>query len=83
MSLDLSKIKIGFSPLSGELFIYRHGKDQHLALDKREAQKDVIAGVIEFMMHDAPKGASQVFHFGPKSYEITVKPCERKASGRD
>lgn len=74
MATDLSKIKIGHSPLTNSLYIYRHGKDPTLALDKREAQQDVIAAVVGYMMHDAPKGASQVFHFSDKSYEITVKP---------
>jgi len=75
--MDLSKIKIGFSPLSGDLYIFRRGKDPNLALDKREAQRDVIEAVIRYMMHDAPKGASQVFHLGNKSYELTVKPVDR------
>jgi len=72
--MDLKKIKIGFSPLSRQLFIYRHGKNEQVALDKREAQQDVIAALIEYMLDDAPKGASQVFHFSDKSYEVTVKP---------
>lgn len=85
MAIDLSTIKIGFSSLSCELFIYRHGKDSQLALDKREAQADVMAAVVEYMMHDSPEGASQIVRFGEKAFEIQVKPVEngqRKRKGK-
>lgn len=74
--MDLTKIKIGFSPLSNNLFIYRHGKDSQLALDKRDAQADVMAAVVEYMMHDAPKGAEQTVSFGKKRYKIRVEPVK-------
>lgn len=79
--IDLSKIKIGHSLLTNSLYIYRHGKDPQLALDKREAQPDVMAAVVEYMMHGAPKGASQIVHFGEKHFEITVKPVTSDESG--
>lgn len=78
MTCDLSKIKLGYSPLSKQVYLYRHGKDSRLALDKRDAQADVMAAVVEYMMDDAPKRASQVVMFGKKRFEITVKPAEIK-----
>lgn len=72
---DLSKVRIGFSPLTGNCFIYRHGKDTTVALDKREATPEVQKAIVDLMMHDAPKGASQRVTFGDGWYEITVKPC--------
>lgn len=73
MSVDLNNIKIGFSPLSGELFIYRHGKDVTLALDKRLAHEDVMTALVQYMMDDAPKGAEQNVKVGGKWYTVTVK----------
>lgn len=35
---NLSNIKLGHSPLTDTLFLYRHGKDPALALDKRQAE---------------------------------------------
>lgn len=77
--MDLSKITIGCSPLTGKLYLYRHGKDGAVALDKREATQEVQKAIVDFMMHDAPKGASQKVTFGDGWYEITVRPCEKPA----
>lgn len=79
---DLSKIRIGFSSLSGKCYLYRHGKDPQVALDKREATPEVQAAIVEMMMDGAPKGASQKVTFGNGWYEITVKPCKRPRGWR-
>ena len=58
----------------------RPWKDPQLALDKREATMDVQVAIIQFMMHEAPKGSSQKVTFGEGWYEIIVKPCKRPTS---
>jgi len=74
MSCDLKNIKLGVSSLSNEIYLYRHGKDSKVALDRRPALLDVMGAVIEYMLQDAPKGAQQEFTFGERTFEITVKP---------
>lgn len=76
--MDMNKIKIGFSPLTESLFIYRHGKDETVALDKREAQADVMTAVVQYMTHDAPQGASQDVKVGEHWYTITVTPKQEQ-----
>lgn len=56
--------------------LYRHGKDAHTALDKRDAERDVMAVLVEYMMDDAPKGAVKRVKFGSQWYEITVRPID-------
>jgi len=70
----LDNIKLGYSPLSDSIYMYRHGKDPGLALDKREAEADVMAVLVQHMMHDAPKGAEKTIEFGTKKYVIRVTP---------
>lgn len=72
--MDLSKIKLGHSPLTDTIFLYRHGKDVGLALDKREAEADVMSVLVAHMMHDAPKGSEKVITLGDKKYTIRVTP---------
>lgn len=72
--IDLNKIKLGHSPLTDTIFLYRHGKDSALALDKREAEADVMAVLIDHMMHNAPKGSQKVITLGDKQYTIRVTP---------
>lgn len=72
--IDLNKIKIGHSPLTDTIFLYRHGKDPAMALDKREAEADVMSALVQHMMHDAPKGSEKVVQFGNKKYKIRVTP---------
>ena len=72
--MDLNKIKIGHSPLTDTIFLYRHGKDPALALDKREAEADVISVLVQHMMYGAPKGSEKTVQFGDKKYKIRVTP---------
>lgn len=77
--MNLNNIKLGHSPLSDEIFLYRHGKDPELALDKRKAEGDVMGVLVAHMMHGWPNGSSKEITFGDKRYEIQVKPIpERK-----
>lgn len=70
--MDLNKIKLGHSPISDTIFLYRHGKDPTLALDKREAEADVMSVLVTHMMHDAPKGSEKIVTIGNKQYLIKV-----------
>ena len=72
--IDLKNIKLGYSPLSDSIYLYQHGKDPALALDKREAEADVMAVLVKHMMHDAPKGSEKVVMLGNKKYMIRVTP---------
>lgn len=58
MSLD--KIKVGHSPLTNRINVYRLGKDPKFALESRDATREVMGSVVEHLMHDAPKGARTV-----------------------
>ena len=72
--MSLKNIKLGHSPLTDTIFLYRHGKDQGLALEKREAEADVMSVLVEHMMHGAPKGSEKIVSFGRKKYKIKVTP---------
>lgn len=72
--MNLDNVKLGHSPLTDTIFMYRHGKYAALALDKREAEHDVMAVLVEHMMHDAPGGAEKVITLGDKQYTIRVTP---------
>lgn len=76
----LNKIKLGFSPLTQNIYIFRHGKDEGLALDKREAEHDVMRVLVDMMMYDAPKGASKIIYFEKdgkrESFEVIVRPVK-------
>jgi hypothetical protein len=77
-TLDLNKIKLGYSPLSENIYLFRHGKKEHEALDKRDAEKDVLAVITEKMMHNARKGSSMDYRFGDQLYNITIKKVENE-----
>ena len=76
--MDLRKIKLGYSPLSDTIYLYRHGKDPALALDKRTAEADVMSVLVAHMMHDAPKGSEKVITLGNKRYTVKVTPNTRE-----
>ena len=79
--MELTKIKLGHSPLTDTIFLYRHGKDPDLALDKREAEADVMAVLVAHMMHDAPKGSEKVITLGDKQYTLRVTPNAQVTGG--
>jgi hypothetical protein len=72
--VNLEHVKLGHSPLTDTIFLYRHGKNPALALDKREAEADVMAVLVAHMMHDAPKGSEKVMTLGDNQYTIRVTP---------
>ena len=70
----LDNIKLGHSPLTDSIFLYRHGKNVGLALEKREAEADVFCVLIEHMMFKAKNGAAKTVSVGDKKYQIIVRP---------
>jgi len=74
---DLSKIKLGVSPLTGAVFLYRHGKDQSVALEKRGAEADMMIAFVEFMMHGTPTGSKKCVRLGDRYYEVRARPISK------
>lgn len=72
---DLARIRLGHSPITDTIFLYRCGKDPALALDKREAEADVMSVLVAHMMHDAPKGSQKTISLGEKKYIVRVTPA--------
>lgn len=79
----LDKIKLGHSPLTDSIYLYRHGKDPALALEKRAAEADVMAVLVDHMMHGAPKGSFKTITLGERQYEIRVTPVEQQDRGEE
>lgn len=79
--MDLSKVKLGYSPLSDSIYLYRHGKNPNMALDKRPAEADVMAVLVEHMMNGAPKGTEKVIEFGDRRYVLRVTPLTEATDG--
>lgn len=74
--INLSNVKLHHSSLTNTIYLIRHGKDENLALDKREAEADVMSVLVEYMMHDAPNGSTKKVSWGDKQFEISVKPTK-------
>lgn len=74
--MDLSKIKLGVSPLTGNMSIYQYGEDPNESLDKRDAERDVFACVVENKLYSVSIGVL-------KLYEIPVKPTTKPKEGSD
>lgn len=72
--MSLSKIKLGHSALTDRIFLYRHGKDPNVAIEKRNAEADVMAVLVDHMMHDAPNGSEKTITLGDKKYLIRLTP---------
>ena len=72
MSLD--NAGLFHSKLSDKIYLYRQGKNPHIVLEKREAEADVMAVLIDYMMHGAPNGSDKVIIIGNKKYKVAVTP---------
>jgi len=72
--MDLNRVRLGHSGLTDKIYLYRHGKDPHLALDRREAEADVMTVLIDHMMHNAPKGSEKVISINGAKYKVCVTP---------
>lgn len=76
--VDLNKIKLGYSPLTDTIYLYRHGKNPDHALDKREAESDVYKVIVQKLMHDAPNGSVLSISLGKDKFEVSCKPIKRE-----
>lgn len=76
---DLNKIKIGVSPITGTAYLYRHGEDEEVALDKRELSMfEVFNLLVELMKFSKKKINVWTLDKKDKSikYKITVEELE-------
>ena len=76
-TVDLKKIGLRHSPLSDSIYLCRFGKDPCLALDKRDAEADAVTVLVEYMMHDAPKGSKKSVQVNGEWYELQVRPLPK------
>jgi len=74
--MKLENIKIGHSPLTDSIFLYRHGRDAGIALEKRDAEADVVSALVSHMMHGHPSGAKKQVTINGKKYQIKVTPVK-------
>lgn len=74
--MDLDKIKLFHSPLTDTIYLGRVGKKAGVALDKRDAEADVMNVLVQHMMHEALWGSVKTISLGDKKYEVSVKPVE-------
>ena len=74
----LHKIKLGVSPLTKRIQLYRMGKSPTDALESKDVTGMVYGAVIEHMMDQAPKGATVTITSGDQAWEVTVKPVVKE-----
>ena len=83
MAIDLTKIKLGYSGLTDSIYLFRHGKKNNEALDKRDAERDVMEVITVKMMDGCTgKGSSIEYRFGEQWYKMTVEKIEKKNYGK-
>jgi hypothetical protein len=70
----LEKIKVGFSPLSETIQLYRMGVDPECALETKDVTLEVMSAVVEHLTH-TPNGMGVLHCYNqgvPKVYQVTV-----------
>lgn len=74
--MALEKIKIGVSPLSKRITMYRMGKSPTDALESKDCTGEVYGAVIHHMMEGAPEGQGMTATItsGGKAWDVTVRP---------
>lgn len=79
--VSLDNIKLGFSVIGEKIYLYRHGRQTPgVALEKREAEEDVMKVLVKKLMYEAPNGSKMSFTIGDNSFELTLKPLAKKLS---
>lgn len=64
--------RIGWSPLSNQINLYRHGKDPSLALEQRDALNEVLTAAMHYLMDERhPSGAVRM-EFNGKVYQLSA-----------
>jgi len=75
VATDLDRVRVAHSPLSNSIYLARFGADPQVALDKRDAEAEVVTAVIEWAMHGIRKGAIiEVTTSKGEPYTLTVVP---------
>lgn len=70
----LKAVKLGYSPIDEHIYLYRHGADPALALERRVANEDVMRVLVQYMTSDAEQGSAQVISIGDRSWCVSVTP---------
>ena len=71
--IDLNKIRIAVSPVTGTLYLMRHGKDETLALDKREIELGELFGaVVDLLRFDGGNAKSWEISSNKSKFKITI-----------
>ena len=71
---SLKNIKVGHSPLTNSIYIYSHGDDQNVAEEKRLAESEVVAAVIDMVLYRSPENGTTHVRFGESKFELQVRP---------
>lgn len=72
-SFDLKKIKLGVSPITGGMKLYREGKEKGLALDSRPIEAEFFSTLVLYMTHGSPEGSTKLVSWGKGNcYRVTV-----------
>lgn len=77
MDIDLNKFTVFSGCLTGTIYLARKGAKETLN-NKRDATAEVMEAVTEYVLHDAPKGATINYTLRGKTYEITIKPLVKE-----
>ena len=75
--MNIHNIKIAHSPLSNSLYLYKHGKNKAVSLEQRDCEADLFVALVQYMMHEAPKGSVKTVFIDGAEYEIKVVPKEK------
>lgn len=72
--MDLRRIKVAASPITGGINLYAHGDNPVRAIDQRDAEEEVLRAVVMNLLHNQPAdNAVRTIVFGDLKFEITVK----------
>ena len=72
---SIDRHRVGFSPLTGGVNLYRHGIDPGVAFDKRDALQEVMVAAGEHLLHGFPEGAKADLIIGDRKYVISIAPA--------
>ena len=76
--MKLQNIKIGVSPITNDIYLYRHGKDPSIALDKRDLEPVEIYSILIEQLNYADTNESTIaVHGKDNSYEIRIKKVKK------
>jgi hypothetical protein len=78
--VSLKNIKLGVSPLTNEIMLYRHGKDPRVALERREAEADVMIALVNHMLEGRMVAVEKLISIGGKQFAVRVTPISGGAA---